>query len=105
MPRKQDRGKVLLSCHCERDFVKPWPEKGEVIWCIRHNRNAVVIRNPNSSGNYSYSCNCGTGRSFGAERVRCETRAAVHHMNNPMHTTSLMNGGKTYHIYKPTDYL
>lgn len=97
-------GMILLACNCERRFPKPWPELLDELWCPKHG-NTYVTRTPNTSGNYSFKCECGYAKSFGSDHAFMERKAGEHFSKHPSKRIALMDGSRIYKLLKPGDYL
>lgn len=83
MDRSRIRYTVTLDCHHEILFSNPVPQRGEDVWCVRCNREALVM---STVSNYRLECQtCNFGREYGRAKVSADRAAARHRFRNGAH--------------------
>ena len=83
---------VEFECHHTRIFPNPFPKLGDLLWCIRCQKEVRVTRSANE---WRIRCQtCIYSRPFGAAKLNAEVSAAKHRMKNPSHVVRIYNGNE-----------
>lgn len=95
--RRTEMRIVTLGCGCTPIFAKPYPKKGEQMWCLRCNVETVV---ETTCPEFRSSClSCPAGARFGRAEENAYRWAVRHRRRRPGHIVIVRDGPRVVYTF------